>query len=112
MTFPTLDSNKKELSNHPTFTKHDAILMISKLFHIHKNQAASFINTIFEEISQTLEQEEEFKMLGFGNFKVVQKAQRPGLNPKTREKHIVSARKVVSFHPKHSLKEALRKIKP
>ena len=43
-------------------------------------------------------------ILGFGTFSVKQRAARTGINPLTKEKIKIKAKKVVSFKPSKSLK--------
>ncbi|MFM8453981.1 MAG: HU family DNA-binding protein, partial [Gammaproteobacteria bacterium] len=78
-------------------------------FDLPKTQSLEFIDTVFENIIQALASEDEsVRILGFGNFEKIRKNPRPGLNPKTREKHTVSARDVVVFRAKQSLKKLLK----
>jgi integration host factor subunit alpha len=51
-----------------------------------------------------LENNEQVKLSGFGNFDLRDKAQRPGRNPKTGEEIPISARRVVTFRPGQKLK--------
>ncbi|MCP4042125.1 MAG: hypothetical protein GY731_09260 [Gammaproteobacteria bacterium] len=41
----------------------------------------------------------------FGNFDLHDKKERPGRNPKTGEDAVISARRVVAFHPVAKLRE-------
>jgi integration host factor subunit alpha len=72
-----------------------------------KNEAKEFIEKFFSEIIATLESGEEVKLSGFGNFKLRDKAERPGRNPKTGEVIPVSARRVVTFRVGQKLKQAI-----
>ena len=58
----------------------------------------------FEEIRVCLENNEQVKLSGFGNFDLRDKNQRPGRNPKTGEEIPISARRVVTFRPGQKLK--------
>lgn len=70
-----------------------------------KRLAKQFVEQFFEEIRATLEQGEEVKLSGFGNFQVRDKKARPGRNPKTGETVPVSARRVVTFKAGQKLRE-------
>lgn len=70
-----------------------------------KRVAKQFVEQFFEEIRATLEQGEEVKLSGFGNFQVRDKKARPGRNPKTGEDVAVSARRVVTFKAGQKLRE-------
>ena len=52
----------------------------------------------------SLENNEEVKLSGFGNFDIRDKKSRPGRNPKTGEEVAVTARRVVTFKPGQKLK--------
>jgi len=51
-----------------------------------------------------LENGQQVKLSGFGNFDLRDKNQRPGRNPKTGEEIPISARRVVTFRPGQKLK--------
>ncbi len=69
-----------------------------------RNEATLLVEEFFEEIRLALENGEDVKLAGFGNFELRDKKQRPGRNPKTGEVIPVSARRVVTFHPSQKLK--------
>jgi integration host factor subunit alpha len=48
------------------------------------------------------------KISGFGNFQIRTKAPRPGRNPRTGESVPIEARRVVTFHASHKLKEQIQ----
>jgi integration host factor subunit alpha len=58
----------------------------------------------FDEITNALENNQQVKMSGFGNFDLRSKRSRPGRNPKTGEEIPITARRVVTFRPGQKLK--------
>lgn len=62
------------------------------------------MDAYFEVVRGALEQGEQVKLSGFGNFDLRLKNQRPGRNPKTGEEIPISARRVVTFRPGQKLK--------
>ena len=50
--------------------------------------------------------------LGFGNFDLRDKNQRPGRNPKTGEDIPITARRVVTFRPGQKLKSGSKTLRP
>lgn len=48
-----------------------------------KRDAKDLVEAFFEEIRKALENGEQIKLSGFGNFELRDKNQRPGRNPKT-----------------------------
>jgi integration host factor subunit alpha len=87
-----------------TLTKAELVDLLFEKVGLNKREAKEFVETFFEEICIQLEQREDVKLSGFGNFELRDKTPRPGRNPKTGEEVIVTARRVVSFHPSAKLK--------
>ena len=52
---------------------------------LNKREAKEFVDAYFEMIRAALEDGENVKLSGFGNFQLREKNQRPGRNPKTGE---------------------------
>jgi integration host factor subunit alpha len=71
---------------------------------LNKREAKEFVDSFFEAIKNALEQCENVKLSGFGNFQLREKNQRPGRNPKTGEEIPISARRVVTFRPGQKLR--------
>ncbi len=81
--------------------------MAERLFEelgLNKREAKEVVELFFEEIRTCLENNEQVKLSGFGNFDLRDKSQRPGRNPKTGEEIPISARRVVTFRPGQKLK--------
>ncbi len=70
-----------------------------------KRDAKELVELFFEEIRRALENGEQVKLSGFGNFDLRDKNQRPGRNPKTGEDIPITARRVVTFRPWAEVKE-------
>ncbi|MDR5615902.1 integration host factor subunit alpha [Arsenophonus sp.] len=79
---------------------------------ISKRDAKDLVELFFEEVRRSLENGEQVKLSGFGNFELRDKNQRPGRNPKTGEDIPITARRVVTFRPGQKLKGRVEKIKP
>jgi integration host factor subunit alpha len=81
--------------------------MAERLFDelgLNKREAKDMVEMFFEEIRGALENGQQVKLSGFGNFDLREKKQRPGRNPKTGEEIPISARRVVTFRPGQKLK--------
>ena len=81
--------------------------MAERLFDdlgLNKREAKELVEAFFEEIRFSLEQGQQVKLSGFGNFDLRNKNQRPGRNPKTGQEIPISARRVVTFRPGQKLK--------
>lgn len=57
-----------------------------------------------DTIAKAVVKSGKVSILGFGTFGVKQRAARTGINPLTKEKIKIKAKKVVSFKPSKSLK--------
>ncbi|CDG21198.1 Integration host factor subunit alpha [Xenorhabdus poinarii G6] len=89
--------------------------MSEKLFEklgISKREAKDLVEIFFEEVRRSLENGEQVKLSGFGNFDLRDKNQRPGRNPKTGEDIPITARRVVTFRPGQKLKNRVEKALP
>ena len=81
--------------------------MAEKLYEdlgLNKREAKELVEMLFDEIRDALQDEEQVKLSGFGNFDLRDKCERPGRNPKTGEEIPISARRVVTFKPGQKLK--------
>lgn len=77
-----------------------------------KRDAKELVELFFEEIRRALENGEQVKLSGFGNFDLRDKNQRPGRNPKTGEDIPITARRVVTFRPGQKLKAGSKTLRP
>jgi len=81
--------------------------MVDKLFDelgLNKREAKEIVEMFFEEIRTALEQGDQVKLSGFGNFALRDKNMRPGRNPKTGQEIPITARRVVTFRSGQKLK--------
>ena len=62
-----------------------------------KNFSSNFIDTFFENLTTEIIKNNKIKITSFGTFKILNKKQRIGRNPKTKEQAIISSRKVLKF---------------
>lgn len=77
-----------------------------------KRDAKEIVELLFEEVRRALENGEQVKLSGFGNFDLRDKNQRPGRNPKTGEDIPITARRVVTFRPGQKLKSRVENSTP
>ena len=80
-----------------TITKNSLVNLLHDEVGLNKREAKEFIETFFEAIKLELENGNDVKISGFGNFNLRDKAARPGRNPKTGEDVTISERRVVTF---------------
>jgi len=85
-------------------TKADMAEKLHDELGLNKREAKELVEMLFEEIREALQDDEQVKLSGFGNFDLRDKSERPGRNPKTGQEIPISARRVVTFKPGQKLK--------
>ncbi len=79
----------------------------AKIGGFSKKEASDLVEALFETMKDTLAAGHKIKISGFGNFVVRDKKERPGLNPRTRERITLAPRRVVRFRPSPVLKQTI-----
>jgi len=87
--------------------KSQLIDVISTQADITKKQANEALEAITQGITQSLAQGEDVILIGFGTFKITERAARTGRNPSTGETIHIAASKSPSFKAGKTLKETL-----
>ena len=90
-----------------TITKDSLVEMVHNEIGLNKGEAKELIESFFEQIKKSLEEGNDIKLSGFGNFNLRDKAPRPGRNPKTGQEVTISSRRVVTFKSGLKLKSKL-----
>ena len=70
-----------------------------------KNFSLNFIDTFLDNIVSEIIKNNKIKITSFGTFKILNKKQRMGRNPKTKEQAVISSRKVIKFSPSSLFKK-------
>ena len=83
--------------------KTDLINEIAAKANQNKVQAKAALDAMLESMSQALANEDRIQLIGFGTFQVNEMKERMGVNPRTKEKLVIPARKVVKFKPAEGL---------
>lgn len=73
-----------------------------------KAQAEKFLNGFVDVVTEKLSNGYDVNITGFGSFRVVTRAARKGVNPKTREPMQIPASTSVSYKVGKTLREAVR----
>ena len=90
-----------------TIKKLDLVNHLHDTLGLNKVESKELVEAFFQEIKQSLKNNEDVKISGFGNFKILNKKERPGRNPKTGEPVTISARKVVTFKASQKLRKRI-----
>ena len=83
-------------------------LLLFEQIGLNKRESKDMIDAFFDLIAASLVEGQDVKISGFGNFQIRTKAPRPGRNPRTGEAIPIEARRVVTFHASHKLKEQIQ----
>lgn len=75
----------------------------SRLPQLSRSQISNLVDAVFEEMALAFLRDEPIKLRGFGTFKIRNKRQRIGRNPKTGVDAIITPRKVITFHASPTL---------
>ena len=91
-------------------TKREIVNSIYMQIGYSKNISENLLEDFFEIIFNSLKKNNKVKIAKFGTFQVRFKKSRIGRNPKTKEKKVISERKVILFKPSKELKKKINKI--
>lgn len=89
--------------------KSELIDSVAAKTELPKVQVAAVIQAVLETTKETLEEGDNLVLVGFGTFKVADRAARKTRNPRTGKAIDIPACKVVKFVPGKFLKEAVNK---
>ena len=92
----------------PALTKAQLADLLFEQIGLNKREAKDMVEAFFDLIAARLIDGDDVKISGFGNFQSRTKAPRPGRNPRTGEAIPIQARRVVTFHASHKLKDQIQ----
>ena len=92
----------------PALTKAQLSDLLFEQIGLNKRESKDMIDAFFDLVSASLVDGTDVKISGFGNFQIRTKAPRPGRNPRTGEAIPIQARRVVTFHASHKLKDLVQ----
>jgi integration host factor subunit alpha len=112
LTTTTKDADAMEFTveslETPALTKAQLAELLFEQIGLNKRESKDMIDAFFDLIATSLVEGKDVKISGFGNFQIRTKAPRPGRNPRTGEAIPIEARRVVTFHASHKLKEQIQ----
>lgn len=86
-------------------TKSELIKRLAAKTRLQASDAQTVVETIFDQIAESLEQGQRVELRGFGTFGLKERRAREGRNPKTGAIVHVPGRKVMFFKAGKELKE-------
>jgi DNA-binding protein HU-beta len=90
-----------------TMTKADLVAFVADKAKITKKDADAAVGAFMEAVSGALAKGESVSLVGFGTFKVGERAAREGRNPRTGESIKIAAAKSAKFSQGKKLKDLL-----
>lgn len=88
--------------------KADLINRVADITKLSKRDTGLVIDALFETIGNDLAKGEKVQLIGFGNFKVRQRAARKGRKPQSGEEIDIPATKIPAFKPGKTLKDKVK----
>lgn len=86
-------------------TKSALISLIAQQLKLSRKDAEAAVNAVFDSISHSLEVGNRVELRGFGSFGLKERRAREGRNPKTGERVMVDAKRVLFFKAGKALRE-------
>lgn len=88
--------------------KTELINAIAEKANLSKVQAKAALDATINTISEQLANGDKVALIGFGTFAVSEKTARTGINPRTKEKIEIPARKAVNFKAGAELNDVVK----
>ena len=89
--------------------KTELVAAIAKNAELTKKDAEAALTAFTETVAAELKKGEKVQLVGFGTFKVSERAARTGINPSTKQQIQIPAKKVPTFTAGSELKAAVNK---
>lgn len=90
-----------------TITRADLAEAVYAQVGLSRNESASLVEVVLDEIADTLIKGDNVKISSFGSFSIRQKGERVGRNPKTGVEVPILPRRVLVFRASHVLKDRI-----
>lgn len=90
-------------------TKADLINVVAQKADMTKKDSEIAVSAVLEAITEALAGGDKVSLVGFGTFEVKTRAERKGINPRTKEEISIAASKLPSFKAGKALKDAVSK---
>jgi integration host factor subunit beta len=91
-------------------TKSELILRLSKKYpHLYQRDIETLVNTVFDNISETLVDGGRVELRGFGAFSIRKREARKARNPKNGQEVFIGERYAIYFRTGKELRERINK---
>ena len=89
-------------------TKAELVSYVAKEAKVTKKAVDAVLTSFIEAVQQTLKKGGEVRIASLGTFRVVQRKARTGVNPRTKAKIKIPAKKAPAFRAAKALKDAVK----
>ena len=90
-------------------TKTELISAVAEKANLTKKDADKAVSAVFEAVTDALAKGDKVQLVGFGTFEVRERAAKEGINPATKQKMNIPAKKVPAFKAGKALKDVIAK---
>ncbi len=90
-------------------TKAELIAMVAQKTGFSKKESEKALTAVIDSITDALVSGDKVSLVGFGTFEVKERAERKGVNPRTKEEITIAASKLPAFKAGKALKDAVAK---
>ena len=90
-------------------TKAELVSAFAQKTEFTKKDSEKFLNASLESITEELAKGNKVQITGFGTFEVKERAERTGVNPRTKEEITIAASKAPAFKAGKAFKDAVDK---
>lgn len=90
-------------------TKAELINAVAEKAGLSKKDSDKAVTAVVDAITEALAGGDKVSLVGFGTFEVKARAERKGINPRTKEEITIAASKLPAFKAGKALKDAIAK---
>ena len=88
-------------------TKAELVAQIAKKTNVTKKGVETVLKALIESVQLSLKKDGQIRLDGLGTFRVIERKARTGINPQTKAKMKIPAKKAPAFRAAKALKDAV-----
>lgn len=88
--------------------KTEFVAAVAEKSGLSKADSQKAIEAFQDVVAEVLQKGDQLALLGWGTFSVKENAERQGINPRTKEKITIAAKKVVKFKAGAKLEDVIK----
>lgn len=90
-------------------TKTELIAAVAAKTQLSKKESEKAVTAVIDSITEALVEGDKVSLVGFGSFETKTRAERKGINPRTKEEITIPSSKLPAFKAGKALKDAVSK---